>query len=261
MGESSTNAPLAAEGRAAGAVVLDYARGETLGAPPAPVRPLTHLRLWFVVFLLWMGGLAALASHFFQRFEAGDAAAQGPWVLALMCFYLSLCNVFFPAPTAWIILLTASDSVGLFGDAWPRIVLTAVAGAAATTMANLNEYHILGYFFASRLGERIRHTKLYAWAADWFDKAPFQTLGLIALVPIPIDAVRWLAILRRYPRPRFAGAYFLGRCVRYALFASCSVVFALTPRQIIIIQVAIVLVVAARLVLQAFLKPKRRQTA
>jgi hypothetical protein len=81
---------------------------------------------------------------------------------------------------------------------------------------------------------------VYGWAVGWFDRAPFQILTLVAFVPIPVDALRWLAVLRGYSRPRFGLAYFVGRGTRYVLFAACSMFLELTVRQILLLQVALV---------------------
>jgi membrane protein YqaA with SNARE-associated domain len=208
---------------------------------------LRGLRLWFGLFLTWMVGLFAIALLAFTRYEAGDAAALALWLLALAGFYISLCNTLVPLPTAWIVLLLASEDVGLFESNLLRILLIAVLGSTATMMANLNEYHIFGYFFRARLGDRIRRTHAYRWAVRWFEISPFQTLTLIAFIPIPVDFVRWLAILRRYSRWRFAAAYWLGRLPRYALLAGLSVALRLGAWEIALIQVGIVVILGARL--------------
>ena len=220
---------------------------------PLPVTTLPReaelpgLRAWFVAFVLWMVALAAIFRIWFAAYEAGDDGAMRIWVLAGMCFYLSLCNIFLPLPTAWIILLAASEQLMLFHSPWLRIGVVAALGSLATTTANLNEYHVLSFLFNGRIGERIRRTRIYSWGARWFNVSPFQALALVAFVPIPIDAVRWLAILRRYPRARFALAYLSGRTPRYALMAGLSVVARLTTWQIILIQAAIIVVLASRL--------------
>ena len=209
---------------------------------PAADHPLPGLRAWFGVFLLWMGGLAALALLMFARYEQGEAVAIRVWLLALMCFYVSLCNAFVPLPTAWIILLAALPEFGLFEADWLRVVTVAGLGAVATVMANLNEYHTLAFLFRYGLGRRIRRTNVYQWAIRWFNVAPFQTLALIGFVPIPIDAVRWLAVLRHYSRLRFALAYFVGRWARYLLLAWFAVLVHITGWQILAVQAAIVVV-------------------
>ncbi len=211
-------------------------QSEVFAAPP-----LDGQRLWFAIFLAWMAGLTLASLVLLQRFDAGYDAMRSAWVLALMCFYLSLCNSIVPLPTAWIVLLAASPGYALVEEPIARTLLVASCGAFATVMANLNEYHFLGYFARRRVGEKIRRTRLYSWAARWFDRAPFQLLTFVAFIPIPVDVVRWLAILRRYSRLKFAAAYFLGRWPRYVLFAGCSVIFALTPLQILFIQVGLVI--------------------
>jgi membrane protein YqaA with SNARE-associated domain len=224
-------------------------------AAASPVRGLGRLRVWFGVYLSWMVGLFAVALLMFQRYEAGDPAVMAVWVLALTCFYVSLCNTLVPLPTSWIVLLAASEDVMLFESALLRIAVVSILCSTATAMANLNEYHVLGYFFRARLGDRIRRTHAYRWALRWFDVSPFQTLTLFAFVPIPVDFIRWLAILRRYPRLRFALAYWLGRLPRYAILAGLSVALKLGPLEIVLIQVGIVIVLGVRLIWTAVRRP------
>lgn len=205
------------------------------------VRPLRGTRVWFVGFVAWMAGLTALAVFLLARHEAGGPEwLLRAWILTLLCFYLSLCNSLVPLPTAWIVLLAATPGYALVP--WPVVNVVAVAGLAtlATVAANLNEYHVLAYLLRSRWGRRVRQTRLVLWAVRWFDRAPFQILTLVAFLPLPIDAVRWLAILRGYSRWRFAAAYFAGRGPRYLAFAGCSMRLELAPWQILVIQVAIV---------------------
>lgn len=211
--------------------------------------PLT--RAWFVFFLLWMAGLAWAALTLFGRYEAGDADAARGWVLVLTVFYLSLCNTFVPLPTAWIVLLAATEEFGPVVAPVPRVLIVTVVATLGTVIANLNEYHLLASVFGAGLGARIRRTRVYGWAIGWFDRAPFTLLTLIALLPIPVDAVRWLAILRRYSRGRYALAYVVGRGTRYLLFAAGAVLLHLDLWTVILIQAGIILLaVLARLLVR-----------
>jgi membrane protein YqaA with SNARE-associated domain len=220
------------------------------GAAPSrdPVVPGT--RVWFAFFVLWMAAWAGLAWWALHRSELGaDGLALRIWLFALLCFYLSLCNSFLPLPTAWAVLLAAGPDYALVQTGWLRVLLAAGMLGLVTTVANLNEYHLLAYLLRFGLGRRVRQSSMYSWAVRWFDRSPFQILVLIAFVPIPVDVVRWLAILRRYSRPRFALAYFTGRGARYVLLAACSMALKLGPRAIVLIQVALVLLaILSRLV-------------
>lgn len=209
----------------------------------APVPPGT--RAWFAFFAAWMTALALAAGALLERSAGGQPAALGGWLLALLAFYLSLCNSFVPLPTAWIVLLAAGAEHGPALPDGPRVLLVAGLAALATVIANLNEYHLLAYILRFRLGRRLRGTRVYSWAVRWFDRAPFQLLTLIAFVPLPVDAVRWLAVLRGYSRSRFALAYFAGRGARYLLLGVCAVLLELTPLQIAAIQAALVVAALA----------------
>lgn len=215
-------------------------------ASTVTARDLRQLRPWFAIYMGWLTVLFATALTMFARYESGQDGAKAVWLLSLLAFYVSLCNSLLPLPTTWIVLLLASPEAGLFESAGVRITTVALLSATATMMANLNEYHVFGYFFRDKLGRRLRGTRMYQWAVRWFDVAPFQTLTFVAFVPIPVDVVRWLAILRRYPRPRFAAAYWLGRLPRYALLAGISAVLRLGAWEIIFIQVGLAVLLGAR---------------
>jgi len=175
-----------------------------------------------------------------ERWGYASISALRVATLAAMCFYLSLCNTFLPLPTAWVVLLAARPEYAPVPTVWLRIPLVAALLALATVMANLNEYHLLAYVLRRGLGERIRRARLYGWAGRWFARSPFELLALVAFIPIPVDAVRWLAILGRYSRVRFALAYFAGRGLRYVLLVGCALLFQFTWMQILLIQIALV---------------------
>ncbi len=223
---------------------------EAAGAAPARDPEVRGTRAWFAFFVVWMAVWAGLALWALHRSGLGDEGlALRIWLFALICFYLSLCNTFLPLPTAWAVLLAAAPDYALVQTGWLRVLFTAGMLGLVTAVANLNEYHLLAYLLRFGLGRRVRQSSMYSWAARWFDRSPFQILVLIAFVPIPVDVVRWLAILRHYSRPRFALAYFVGRGLRYVLLALCSMVLVLGPRAIALIQVAlVVMAILSRLV-------------
>jgi len=130
--------------------------------------------------------------------------------LAGYLLYMSLACTFFPLNTLWIVLWMST----MF-PAWS----VALLGAAGTSIANLNDYYLLSYFFEFDRVKRIREKRMYRRARAWFDRSPFLTLTTFSFLPIPVDVVRLLAISRRYSRVRFTVASFLGRAPRYYILA------------------------------------------
>jgi len=131
-------------------------------------------------------------------------------LLGLYLVYMLLACTFVPLPTTPVILLA--------GAHW-NPVLVALCGAAATTIANLNEYHVWTSFFRYRLFRKIRGSRYCKAGIAWFDKAPFPALFVVNIIPLPVDVVRLIAVARGYNRMKFAAANFLGRALRYGLIA------------------------------------------
>jgi membrane protein YqaA with SNARE-associated domain len=139
--------------------------------------------------------------------------------LTVMGVYLSLATVFLPLPTPWLIAGLASPQSAVAAGLWPTVLLVAAVGAAGSTIANLNEYHMLNWIMRLGRADRLRHTRAYAWACRWFDRGPFFLLTVFNLLPLPVDAVRMLAAVRAYPRGAYAAANFVGRFGRYGVIA------------------------------------------
>jgi len=221
-----------------------------------------RLRRWFLAFVAWMVILTLAACWAFARYDTGDASAHGIWLIAITLFYLCLCCLFCPLPTAWIVMLLASNQIDLLQPAWLRVAVVAGLCAVATGIANLNEYHIIT--FLARYGRvgRIRDTRVYRWAARWFAVSPFMVVALFGFLPLPVDVVRWLAVLSRYSRLPYFIAYVVGRFPRYAVWALSAVWLDLNWWQILIVQAVLVLA-AGLAILRSVLRKRRarRNTA
>jgi membrane protein YqaA with SNARE-associated domain len=210
------------------------------------------LRAWFAAFLAWLITLTLVAVAALDEAEHGSPVGMAVWLLAVYAFYLSLCCTFFPAPTTWIVLLLASNAVAaqVGVEAFPitRLIVAATLGALSTGLANLNEYHLWTWLLRFRAVGRVRETRLYNVADRWFATNPFLVLGMVSLIPIPVDVIRWLAVASRYPRWRFFWAYFIGRWVRYAGWCVMSMGLALKFEHIAAIQMLLVVAAGVRVV-------------
>jgi len=224
-------------------------------SPPAPlVTPgeEINLRPWFAFFLCWMTSLTVAALWGVRQADnGGSAVGWAAWLLSITAFYLSLCCAFFPFPTTWIVLLAASDMVasqlGIVDHEIARMVVVASVCSLATAVANLNEYHIISYLLRVRRIAKVRQTRLYSAASGWFSRSPFWIVMLFSFLPIPVDVIRWLAILSRYSRGRFFVANVIGRWFRYAIWAAAALGLGLTTKHIVIIQVVLIALALGRI--------------
>ena len=224
---------------------------------PGPGVDGYRLRRWFAALLVWLALLTAGASVSFARYEQGEPAAQHLWLVSLALFYLSLCCIFFPAPTAWIVMLLASNDVALLHSVPLRVLVVSCLCGFATAIANLNEYHLITFLLRYGWVGRVRETRAYHVAARWFGSAPFLVVVAVGFLPLPVDVVRWLAITFRYARWRFSLAYFIGRTPRYAVLAMSTVWFNLGWWEILLVQIGLVVLAGAK-VLHAYLRQRAR---
>ena len=139
--------------------------------------------------------------------------------LLAFAIYISLCCTFLPLPANWIVAAVAMRQTAVADQAWQTALIVGAVGALASTMANLNDYHLFTWLLRSRRVGRVRQTRLYQASARWFGRSPFFLLVVFNIVPIPVDVIRMLATVFRYPRVPFAAANFLGRFARYAVIA------------------------------------------
>ena len=187
-----------------------------------------------------MALLAAVALWAFGHYDTGDLEARSVWLVSIGLFYLSLCCLFVPLPTAWIVMLLASNQMGLIEPVGLRVVVVAGLCSVASGVANLNEYYLITFLLRYRRLGQVRDTRLYRWAARWFSTSPFLVVALFGFLPLPVDVVRWLAILYRYSRFDYFAAYVVGRFPRYLIWALSAVWLDLNWWQILVFQAVLV---------------------
>ena len=147
--------------------------------------------------------------------------------LLIMLLYVSVACTFLPLPTGWIVAgvatreaaIAAGLSESVAAVALLTTLIVGLIGAAGSTVANLNDYHLFTWMLRHHRIAAVRQTKAYQSAARWFSRQPFFLIVVFNMIPVPVDLVRVLATTYRYPRGPFALANFIGRFIRFTLIA------------------------------------------
>ncbi len=200
-------------------------------APPLPRR--LSLRRWFALFALWL----IVGTGVLFVLIAADAPDWALWksdpltalretaaVTKLLAFalYVSLACTFLPLPTGGLVAAVATQHAAVGPGFVSTTLLVASVGSVASTLANLNDYHLFALALRSRRIARIRQTRAYHRAEAWFARGPFALLLAFNVIPVPVDVVRMLAATYGYPRKPFALANLIGRFIRYAIIAAAT---------------------------------------
>ena len=171
----------------------------------------------------WSEPLAASGKMGLRKWLAklDKAYCDTPSTIKLVVFaiYLSLCTTFIPLPTGPVTAAVAVQKWAVGYGLWDTVLIVSLVGAAASTIANLNDYHLFTWMLRSRRIASVRHTRLHRVAARWFARHPFLILVIFNIMHIPIDVIRMLAATDRYGRLPFAASNFVGRFFRYAIIA------------------------------------------
>ena len=191
---------------------------------------------WLAVLLTGQTG-ASLDS--WARFKGSLPEMSQAVKLLTFGIYVSLGCTFLPLPVNWLVAAVATRTVAVGTGLWDTVLLVGAIGAAASTLANLNDYHLFTWMLRSRRIASVRHTRIYRIAARWFDKSPFFLVVVFNILPIPVDVVRMLAATHRYPRAAFAAANFVGRLIRYGAIAYLVYSFELSVETAMLIMLAL----------------------
>lgn len=200
----------------------------TLSADPRSIS----WKKWVAVFVAFLLCCAALL--LVSRDSPRLARVE---VLVLYLLYMSVAFTFLPLPTAWIVLWAAREVEPL---------TVAVIGTVGTVIANLHDYYIIHYLFRVERIKKTKRNRFYLKAFEWFGRAPFATLTIASFLPVPIDAVRILAVSADYPRRWYALATFAGRLPRYALLAFLGYELQLSNKAIFVVFLVTVVIGAVK---------------
>lgn len=236
---------------------------------PHNYRSINLLR-WFGVFLLMVTVTAGVLSIKLQdtplQWDSWDAfqesvrAASPTIKLLIFGLYLAFSCTFIPLNTSWLVAAVAMQSTAVTGECWSTVALVSVTGAMASTVANLNDYHIFTMLLRNNRIARIRRARGYLAAERWFARSPFAILLFFNIVPIPVDFSRVLAASHKYPRRKFAFANFLGRFVRYAIIALVTYRLGKQGWVAVIALLAVAIVIPLVKYVRNRISPKKKET-
>lgn len=198
-----------------------------------------------------------------QWAEFKTSLPQMPQATKLLAFGIcaSLGCTFLPLPVNLFVAAVATRAVSVGTGLWDTVLLVGLVGAAASTLANLNDYHLFTWMLRIRKVARVRHTRIYRIAARWFDKSPFFLVAVFNILPIPVDVVRILAATHRYKRIPFAAANFLGRFIRYSVIAYLIYAFELSVETAMLIMLALAVGMLLAKILPRLWTPKKPASA
>lgn len=171
------------------------------------------------------------------------------WVLFFYCF-----------PSQFLLAALPHEPVVLyFGKFYSPLVVALVATAGTALVETIN-YSVFKYVADIKAMAKVTQSQLVVKFVNLFNKAPFLSLWIAGLTPVPFYPFRFLVVLARYPLPLFILAVFLSRLPRFFILAFLGNRFEI-PNGIIIGLFVVLVTVAVVPLVREFLRKDKSKAA
>lgn len=144
------------------------------------------------------------------------------WVLFLYCF-----------PAEFIITTVPHEPVILYFSKFYSPLTVTVISTAGLILIEIINYTAFQYVADLRAFQRTLESRLVQKAVALFNKAPFLTLWLCGLTPLPFFPLRFLVVLARYPLSKYLLAVLTSRFPQIYVVALAGEIFKIRNEWII----------------------------
>ena len=144
------------------------------------------------------------------------------WVLFLYCF-----------PAEFIITTVPHEPVILYFSKFYSPLTVTVISTVGLILIEIINYTAFQYVADLRTFRRTLESRLVQKAVAFFNKAPFLTLWLCGLTPLPFFPLRFLVVLARYPLVKYLLAVLTSRFPQIYIVALAGEIFKIPNEWII----------------------------
>ena len=171
------------------------------------------------------------------------------WVLFFYCF-----------PSQFLLAAVPHEPVLLYFGKFYNPLTVALVATAGTVITEVINYSVFKYVADFKAFEKVNRSKLVVKSLTLFKKAPFLSLWVAGLTPVPYYPFRFMVVLARYPLPLFALAVFASRLPRFFILALLGNKLAI-PNWVIITLFAVLVLVAVVPLVREFLRKENKEAS
>jgi membrane protein YqaA with SNARE-associated domain len=126
---------------------------------------------------------------------------------------------FYSFPSEFLIATVPHEPVLLYFGKFYTSLTVALVAIPSTLITEMLNYSAFKYVTDLRIFSKLREKKAVQKTVQFFNKAPFLTLWVAGITPIPFYPLRFLVVLARYPLLKYILAVFLSRFPRFIILA------------------------------------------
>jgi len=126
---------------------------------------------------------------------------------------------FYSFPSEFLIATVPHEPVLLYFGKFYNPFTVALVAIPSTLLTEMLNYSAFKFITDLKIIIKLREKKAVQKTIHFFNKAPFLTLWVAGITPIPFYPLRFLVVLARYPLFKYILAVFLSRSPRFVFLA------------------------------------------
>lgn len=126
---------------------------------------------------------------------------------------------FYSFPSEFLIATVPHEPALLYFGKFYHPLTVALVAIPSTLLTEILNYSTFKYITDLKIFTKLREKKAVQKMVQFFNKAPFLTLWVAGITPIPFYPLRFLVVLARYPLIKYILAVFLSRFPRFIILA------------------------------------------
>ena len=206
-------------------------------------------------------------SKYLPWIKASLFALQITFILVLLIIWLTSKSLqesknlwvlfFYSFPAEFLIATVPHEPVLLYFGKFYLPLTVALVAIPSTLMTEMLNYSTFRYIMDLRIFSNLREKKIVRKIVRFFNKAPFLTIWVAGISPIPFYPVRFLVVLARYSLFKYVLAVFLSRFPRFVVLAYVG--YKVQIPDYLLIVLFVILIAAANISILRSIRVRKRK--
>ena len=165
---------------------------------------------------------------------------------------------FYSFPSEFLIATVPHEPAILYFGKFYNPLTVALVAIPSTVLTEMLNYSVFKYITDLKIFRKIQEKKAVQKTIKFFNKAPFLTIWVAGLTPIPFYPIRFLVVLARYPMMKYILAVFLSRFPRFLFLSYLG--YKIQIPDYLLAALFVVLILAANIsILRGIIKRKKKK--
>jgi membrane protein YqaA with SNARE-associated domain len=164
---------------------------------------------------------------------------------------------FYSFPSEFLIATVPHEPVLLYFGKFYNPFTVALVAIPSTLLTEMLNYSTFKYITDLRIFIKLREKKAVQKTVQFFNKAPFLTLWVAGITPIPFYPLRFLVVLAKYPLLKYISAVFLSRFPRFVILAYLG--YKIQLPDYMLVALFVILIAIANITILRSLRTRKRK--